>query len=185
MTTSTAPHEQLDIQEAGRRAGALAEALDALREGQERMLTLAAVREAAIREAKPAGLAEALRAETDEIKTIAATDAVRAEHAGGLAARLGFSARSRPRVTEIAERLPAPLAAERRRLEQSASALREAIERVAQRTASDRLGAERLAQHMRGLIETAAERLGRCGGYGQRGERKTAAAVPVGIDVTS
>lgn len=185
MSQSTTPPEIIDMQEARSRAGRLAEALEALRAGQIRLLGLAERRERAVRAADPVALAAVLQDETDEIRQIAALDADRAEHAGWLAERLGAAGRERPRVSWITARLPASLGAEKQRLERAGASLREAIEQVARRTASDRLSAQRLAQHMRGLIETAAERLGASGGYSSRGTRRVAPAAPVGIDVTS
>jgi hypothetical protein len=175
----------LDLPEARARAARLAEAIDELRAGQERLLELADRRERAIRAARPAELADSLRVETETIRTIAETDAKRAQEAAWFAERLGGTEGRRARATWIASRLPASMASERQRIEQSAASLREAIERVARRTATDRLSAERLARHMRGLIETASERLGASGGYGSRGERAASRPAPVGIDVTS
>ena len=163
----------------------LAAALDALSAGQERLLDLADKREEAIRKARPAALADTLREETEEIRTIAGLDAARSEQAEWFASRLGLPQGQRPRASWIASRLPASMKREKQRIEKSAEGLRERIERVARRTASDRLSAERLAQHMRGLIETASAQLGTSTGYGSRGERRRAPAAPVGIDLTS
>ena len=182
---STAAPELIDITEARSRAERLAAALDALSAGQERLLDLADKREEAIRKARPAALADTLREETEEIRTIAGLDAARSEQAEWFASRLGLPRGQRPRASWIASRLPASMKREKQRIEKAAEGLRERIERVARRTASDRLSAERLAQHMRGLIETASAQLGTSTGYGSRGERRRAPAAPVGIDLTS
>jgi len=177
--------ELIDLDEARRRAERLAQALDALAEGQTRLLEHAEARERAIRSAEPLALAETLRAETEEIRSIASLDAARSEHADWFAARLGLPKGERPRATWIASRLPGSMTRERKRIENAAQTLRERIERVARRTAADRLSAERLARHMRGLITTATEKLGAAGGYGSRGERAAAPAAAAGLDITS
>lgn len=182
---SNSTPELIDLDEAKRRAERLAQALDALAEGQSRLLEHAENRDRAIRAAEPAALAETLRAETEEIRSIAALDAARSEQADWFAARLGLPQGERPRATWIASRLPASMAWERQRIEGAAATLRERIEQVARRAASDRLSAERLARHMRGLITTATEKLGAAGGYGSRGERATVPAAAAGLDVTS
>lgn len=182
---SSEPPELIDLAEARARAERLAAALDELAKGQERLLAFAERREGAIRTARPMELADALRDETEEIRTIAALDAARSEQAEWFAARLDLPQGQRPRATWIASRLPASMARERQRLETAAAGLREKIERVARRTASDRLSAERLARHMRGLIETTSEQLGKATGYGARGQRRAASPDPVGIDLTS
>lgn len=184
-THSNEPADLIDIAEAKVRAEKLAGALDVLSDGQDRLLIFADRREQAVREAQPLALAETLRDETEEIRQIAAMDALRAEQADWFAARLDLPAGQRPRATWIASRLPVSMSKEKQRIESAASTLREKIERVSRRTASDRLSADRLAQHMRGLIETTSERLGSAGGYGNRGERRVAPSVPLGIDVTS
>jgi len=184
-STGSPDRLSLDLPEARARAARLAGSLDALRAGQERLLELADRRERAIRAARPMELAESLRLETETIRSIAETDAARAQEAAWFAERLGGNEGRRARATWIASRLPTSMTAERQRIESSAASLREAIERVARRTAADRLGAERLARHMRGLIETAGERLGASGGYGSRGQRASARPAAVGIDVTS
>ena len=183
--STSAPEAILDVSEARARAVKLADSLDALRAGQEKLLELADRRERAVRSAKPAELADSLREETETIRGIAELDAQRAEQAAWFAQRLGSEHGRRARATWIASRLPASMAAERQRIERSADSLRERIEAVSRRAASDRLSAERLARHMRGLIETASERLGASGGYGARGERRASTHAPVGIDVTS
>jgi len=182
---STGAPELIDLHEARSRAERLAAALDALSAGQERLLDLADRREAAIRSAKPTALADTLREETEEIRSIAGLDAARSEQAEWFASRLGLPRGQRPRALWIASRLPASMQREKRRIEQAAEGLRERIERVARRTAADRLSAERLARHMRGLIETASSQLGTSTGYGARGEHRRAPAAPVGIDLTS
>ena len=184
-THSNEQAELIDLAEARARAEKLACALEALASGQERLLVLAEQRERAVREAKPLALAQTLQDETEEIREIAALDAARAEQADWFAVRLELPKGKRPRATWIASRLPVSMTKEKQRIEGAANALRERIERVARRTASDRLSAERLARHMQGLIETASERLGGAGGYGSRGQRRSAPSVPLGIDVTS